>query len=1164
MKRILLMCMMWLVSTMSAQITLGSGTSSGPAPVSTYYGYSYVQQIFPKSEINANAAGNITGLKFYLSSTATLTNSNAWVVYIGHTSKTSFTSTSDWVPVANLTKVFDGTVTNNSGVVEVTFTTPFAYNNVDNLVIAAEENKQGYDSNNSSEAMYVYASSANSALYYRNDSTNPDPAGTLPAGTQYGNKSIVTLVGLTASATPSCPVITAPAAAATGVSVTPTISWSAVNGATGYKLSVGTTAGGTDVLNNQDITTGNSYTFTAPLLYSKQYYYSVNAYSSGGTSAGCAQNNFTTANIPCPTVTAPALGAFGLSTTPTITWTAVTGATGYKLSVGTTAGGTNVLNNQDLGNVTTYTFSSALAAGTKYYYTLNSYNANSTSASCTERTFSTLCAASTVFSQNFDSVTTPDWPMCWGKVGSAGSAYTQASTAMSSPNNMYIYASSTSSLPVVSMPPVSTLQSGNYRLRFKARGNSTAGGKIEVGYLTNPADATTFVNLSTFTTTSTTTVDNFVVSNITAPSGVTTLAFRHTGSPAYSVLIDDVVYELVPSCDAPSLLAASAVTSNSATISWTAPSAAPGSGYQLYYSTSSTAPTATTTPSIASITSTTANLPATLSASTQYYVWVRSNCGSSQSAWSSVLTFTTDCLPVSTLPWSENFDAMTTVGANILPTCWASTAGGYSSTENYTSATTAGNTYNDPKSAPNYVTIYYPSTNAAYLWTPKFALTAGQSYDFTFYWVGDGLTGWQGDVVVNGTQSATGATSLSTFLTPTQTATGGSESTNYTKVKVTFVPTATGNYTFGVKTLATTYAPYYLGFDDFNLMLSPACAEPAALSVSSVTTSGATLSWTAPATAPSGYQVYYSTSSTAPTATTTPTITGVTGTTATLPNLTPGTTYYVWVRSNCGSSQSIWSSSVSFTTACVATTVPYTLNFDNVTVPSLPVCGSVVNAGSGKQWVTAAAPTDITGFNSNVLKYGYDGTNAANAWFFTQGLTLTAGTQYTISYKYGNNSTFYTEKMKVAYGTSATVAGMTSVLADYSTINDNTLHTESITFTPTASGTYYFGFNAYSAANQYNLYVDDISIINAALGTSEVAGNRNDIRVYPNPFTEVLHISDISKVKSVSVTDVAGRLVKTFANPAEALHLSELNSGMYLVTLDMKDGSKQTIKVIKK
>lgn len=70
----------------------------------------------------------------------------------------------------------------------------------------------------------------------------------------------------------------------------------------------------------------------------------------------------------------------------------------------------------------------------------------------------------------------------------------------------------------------------------------------------------------------------------------------------------------------------------------------------------------------------------------------------------------------------------------------------------------------------------------------------------------------------------------------------------------------------------------------------------------------ATLSWTAPASAPaSGYQYYYSTSPTAPTATTVPTGSVTSGTTVTLNQLTTGQTYYFWVRSNCGgSSQSFW------------------------------------------------------------------------------------------------------------------------------------------------------------------------------------------------------------------------------------------------------------------
>src|SRR5690606_32723818 len=135
---------------------------------------------------------------------------------------------------------------------------------------------------------------------------------------------------------------------------------------------------------------------------------------------------------------------------------------------------------------------------------------------------------------------------------------------------------------------------------------------------------------------------------------------------------------------------------------------------------------------------------------------------------------------------------------------------------------------------PNYMTIYYPRTNAAYLWTPMFTLTAGVSYDFSFYWVGDGKTGWQNEVLVNNTQSATGATSLTTFLTPTETATvgggSGTNSTDYTQVTVSFVPATTGDYTFGIKALCTTSAPYYMGFDDLSVTQSVLATTEASVS----------------------------------------------------------------------------------------------------------------------------------------------------------------------------------------------------------------------------------------------------------------------------------------------------------------------------------------------
>ncbi|MBQ9340365.1 MAG: InlB B-repeat-containing protein, partial [Paludibacteraceae bacterium] len=86
---------------------------------------------------------------------------------------------------------------------------------------------------------------------------------------------------------------------------------------------------------------------------------------------------------------------------------------------------------------------------------------------------------------------------------------------------------------------------------------------------------------------------------------------------------------------------------------------------------------------------------------------------------------------------------------------------------------------------------------------------------------------------------------------------------------------------------------------------APSCAAPTAFSTTSVTSTSATLSIT-DGTNVGTYDIYYNTASTAPTSGTTPTIT-VTTKTPTITGLTEGTTYYCWVRSNCGSSsKSSW------------------------------------------------------------------------------------------------------------------------------------------------------------------------------------------------------------------------------------------------------------------
>lgn len=313
MKRILLLSLLFVVLGVKAQININTGsTIVGTAPVSSFFSYSYVQQIYPKQEVNANAAGNITGLTFYVDPSATITDSSNWTVYLGHTSKTSFSSGTDWIPAAQLTQVFAGTVTKNGNKVDVVFATPFAYNNTDNLVVAARENSLSIDINNFDEAFRVYQHTPYSTLYYKGDRAVVDPA-TPPGGIRADYKSAITIAGLAPRATPACPFALYPTNNAQNVSLSPTIKWYAASGADSYRVSLGTTPGGTDIVNQQTVN-ATSFTPSVTLATSTVYYVKVTAVAAGVESSGCADTMFKT--VPPPPANDACSGALLASAFP--------------------------------------------------------------------------------------------------------------------------------------------------------------------------------------------------------------------------------------------------------------------------------------------------------------------------------------------------------------------------------------------------------------------------------------------------------------------------------------------------------------------------------------------------------------------------------------------------------------------------------------------------------------------------------------------------------------------------------------------------------------------------------------------------------------------------------------------------------------------------------
>src|SRR5690606_27681381 len=87
------------------------------------------------------------------------------------------------------------------------------------------------------------------------------------------------------------------------------------------------------------------------------------------------------------------------------------------------------------------------------------------------------------------------------------------------------------------------------------------------------------------------------------------------------------------------------------------------------------------------------------------------------------------------------------------------------------------------------------------------------------------------------------------------------------------------------------------------------------------------------------------------------------------------------------------------------------------------------------------------------------------------------GETYKISYDYGGTSIVFPENLKVAYGIAAESTAMTTVLADHPEITNDTPINHEVIFTVDESGVYYFGFHAYSEADNFFLHVDNIEII---------------------------------------------------------------------------------------
>ena len=150
-------------------VQIGSGTTNNQyLPSYSYYNYSLTEQIYTAAEIGM--AGTITSIAFYNANT---TKTRSYDMYLVHTNKSTFSSTTDWVAVTTANRVFSGSVTMTSGTwTTINLTTPFEYDGASNLLLVMDDNTGSYSSG---MKCYVF-SATNQTLRVYSDGTNYNPA----------------------------------------------------------------------------------------------------------------------------------------------------------------------------------------------------------------------------------------------------------------------------------------------------------------------------------------------------------------------------------------------------------------------------------------------------------------------------------------------------------------------------------------------------------------------------------------------------------------------------------------------------------------------------------------------------------------------------------------------------------------------------------------------------------------------------------------------------------------------------------------------------------------------------------------------------------------------------------------------------------------------------
>ena len=564
-----------------------------------------------------------------------------------------------------------------------------------------------------------------------------------------------------------------------------------------------------------------------------------------------------------------------------------------------------------------------------------------------------------VASSALTSIIDPCWVRYTNVTTSSLYPYVSSTYAATGTKSMYMY-STNAGFSVMVLPEFME-DFSNYQLSFKMYRVSTSyESPIMVGIMTDRDSISTFDTLAVLKCHENSVWEYFEIPLSAYTGSGTYIAISTVPGVYCNAYIDDLTISEIGTCPAPVGVTATNITTNTADIIWTDNS---NFSWIVEYGPTGFEPG---TGTIDYTTSSTYSLYG-LTASSGYDVYVRADCSDTTSH-AALVSFRTECSEYLEIPFVDNFDSYG-FGSNAKPQCWL--YGGYNASYPQISASQKASGV-----ASAYLYVYKPSTPVAgthywtYMLAPQVDVTSTpiNTLQVSFKQKATSLsaTTYPGTVVV-GVVSDTANIDSTFYPLDTIRSTEAGIWEEFDVSLANYPVDSTGSYiaiaSIPIGTASSLYNYVYI--DDLKIDYLPTCTRPQEILVTNTGMDAATIQWFDDNATNSAWDIAYGPNGFNPDSIdvtlvgTIVSVTGVSGDSTTIQNLTSGTVYDIYIRTNCGSEYSTWRGPVS--------ALPGAINVPSTGMTTVTGCSVILCDNGG--------PSDLYQNNSSGYVVVYPGAN---------------------------------------------------------------------------------------------------------------------------------------------------------------------------------------------